>query len=231
MKKSFVGIFLLIVFFMGAESATLPGKPDPSSLYRGLRLTPGGGLVSGTNVLEAQEQYPFNVPNIHKKTKITIRGGQLFTVDGHVLDTKGHPGSSVHLWLWIMDKKRDLYVGFGGNGIDHHMSHSYFRKTKRGWGKSIMCGGHIEANENGKITYIDNASGHYMPTTDQFLLCMHYLSLKNVFAENAVIYAMTAGRRYSLQEIKEINPEEILSRYKTKEELGVETSGSEGEED
>jgi len=50
-------------------------------------------------------------------------------------------------------------------------------------GLPIACAGHIEV-QNGKISKINNSSGHYMPSILQLILAISYFHEKNVIAEN-----------------------------------------------
>jgi len=50
-------------------------------------------------------------------------------------------------------------------------------------GLPIACAGHIEV-QNGKISKINNSSGHYMPSILQLILAISYFHEKGVVAEN-----------------------------------------------
>lgn len=84
---------------------------------------------------------------------------------------------------------------------------------KNGFGKPIVGGGYIKA-EAGKIMYLDPASGHYKPNSDQFLLSLCYFHTQGVLHENVVAHDTFSQKKYTIQDIALINRDEILARYK-----------------
>ncbi|MBV0899957.1 MAG: hypothetical protein KTV77_04390 [Wolbachia endosymbiont of Fragariocoptes setiger] len=78
-----------------------------------------------------------------------------------------------------------------------------FRHSTLGGGKAILCSGLIKI-ENGKITHIDNNSGHYKPQPANLYNAIKRLQKKNVFSSNAKIIPLTYGQRL-LKEISFTN--------------------------
>ena len=218
MNKAFSSLVTALVFLMSASclrAATVGSFP-----YRGSRIQ-SGLIVKGMPDYQYEESelsYRANEPGFHRRTQIIFRDGYLFKGPNEKLNAKE--------WVWIMDKHHRFYASSDTSAQGEAIHHSFFRKTKEGFGKSVVCAGHISVHD-GKIVRITNSSGHYVPSTDQFLLCMHQLSTKGVFAPKAIVTDVSTNRTCSLQDIASIRPEEILSRYKTKEQLDVETSGDE----
>ena len=91
------------------------------------------------------------------------------------------------------------------------MHHSYFLKTE-GYGRPIACGGHISVKD-GKVTMLNNGSGHYQPNIDQLLLVAHHLYKQGVLGENIVVQDAVLDKSYNLSDIVQINTKDILSKY------------------
>ncbi|WPY00514.1 hypothetical protein Trichorick_00392 [Candidatus Trichorickettsia mobilis] len=113
--------------------------------------------------------------------------------------------------LWVMDKNGKLYTSTTENG----MHHSYFLKTE-GYGKPVACGGHMSI-KNGKVTMLNDGSGHYTPNSDQLLLAAHFLYKQGVLDENVIVnvgsWDKNNRRSYNLADIAQINTQDILGKY------------------
>ncbi|AJJ47215.1 glycogen/starch synthase [Francisella tularensis] len=75
-------------------------------------------------------------------------------------------------FIWVLDINGNFYIDTGKKG--NKLCHAFICKNKNQIPKPIVCAGDIKV-ENGNITYIDNRSGHYKPTLDQFILALKYL--------------------------------------------------------
>jgi hypothetical protein len=80
----------------------------------------------------------------------------LYTGPNLLLDTNGND------WAWVMDGYGNLYT------TDHHVEedslgqHERFNHSTLNAGKDVVCAGILQADQ-GYLTYLDNASGHYKP--------------------------------------------------------------------
>lgn len=153
--------------------------------------------------------------DLREKTKVHVSEGLLHK-DGKVLTFNVDPQDGVDCRNYVVDKRGDLYVKVICN-------HSWLRK-QRGVGKSVQCAGKIGI-VNGKIAYMDNDSGHYKPNEDQLLLCAYNFFKAGLLANDVVIRSVAAGK-FSIKDIKLLNAEEILSKYR-EVDPGVVTSGDE----
>jgi len=101
--------------------------------------------------------------------------------------------------------------------------HTYFLKSKPGKigygiGKNVACAGMLQA-KNGKIVFIDNSSGHYLPIEDQLKVAVQFLSKKGVLDKNIKIsvrepdYEGGGTKEVYLESIMGENIGTILSSY------------------
>lgn len=161
--------------------------------------------------------HPDNTPDKKQTCLLTIREGLLYRQDASLFTTDVAPKAlnDYGLFIWVLSKKGKIYstTSYGERGkwsIGNH--HSFFLKSE-GYGKPITAGGHIKAIE-GKITELDNGSGHYKPNSDQLLLAAHYFYTQNILAENVAIQDTILQATYRFSDIAKINPLEILAKYK-----------------
>lgn len=158
-----------------------------------------------------------NTPTKKEDCQLTINNGVLYGKNGDLFSTH-IPAKAFNdngIFLWVLGKKGTLYTTTMYGDISQAAignQHSFFEK-KDGFGKPIAGGGHIKA-ENGKITELDPASGHYKPNDDQFLLCLHYLYQQGVLSNNFIGNNTFLKETYTLKDIASIDPDEILARYK-----------------
>jgi hypothetical protein len=128
----------------------------------------------------------------------------------------------------VSNKRGDLFIASSivpkitEDGIAQGMHHSYILKSKPGAknygiGKDVSCAGHIKI-KNGKIIDINNTSGHYRPSTDQFIVFLKHLKLKGILSSDFVIHVYTETLNrvepFSLGMLDYTNIDEILSKYK-----------------
>jgi hypothetical protein len=103
-------------------------------------------------------------PEVHFFTKqerierlVVVMHGRLYTGPQQRLDTGGQD------WAFVMDGYGNLYT------TDHQMEQQQlpngqrFNHSTLNAGKDVVCAGILQA-ANGRLTYLDNASGHYKPT-------------------------------------------------------------------
>ncbi len=119
--------------------------------------------------------------------------------------------------IFVMDKNGRLFTSKSVSEEGESIHHSFMLKNS-GFGKPVSCAGHLEIDEKtGKITKIDNDSGHYMPNEDQLILAIQHLDKKGAISKDAVIRVKTgpnSDKNYTLHEIKQINPDKLLDKYK-----------------
>ena len=142
-----------------------------------------------------------NTSDIQEKSKTCIKDGKFyFTYGQEKLANFDEKNDSIY----VIGKKGILYVQNDFNGHFDRLQHSFFLKSKPtkelyGYGKPVACGGHLNIVD-GKITFINNCSGHYHPTLKQLKLVVKYFHQKNVLAENVQIKD-SFGTSYELSEI------------------------------
>jgi hypothetical protein len=139
---------------------------------------------------------------IQETSKMYVEDQKIYsTAFNNVLYTQG---SNVDDNIYVVDKKGNLYIAKRGEGDDVR-THDEFLKGKEGnelygYSKLIACGGHISAQE-GKVTYIDNGSGHYKPTFEQLILVVKDLHKKGVLAPDVVIENHITQIKYNLETV------------------------------
>lgn len=89
---------------------------------------------------------------------------------------------------YVVSKKGDLYININDS---NPYNHTCFLKGKPGselfgFGKPVACGGYISI-QDGKITAIDNHSGHYKTSFDQLKVILHYFKQKGILADHIKI--------------------------------------------
>ncbi|MBI1954063.1 MAG: ankyrin repeat domain-containing protein, partial [Proteobacteria bacterium] len=94
--------------------------------------------------------------------------------------------------------------------------HSYILNHE-GFGMPVAAAGHINVMD-GKVTRLDNCSGHYTPTKDQVIIAAKYLYEQGVLAPNAEISTkcdlnMSGDDLFSVQDVLNFNATEILNSY------------------
>ncbi len=153
----------------------------------------------------SEASYPGN--DIDKKQTSLVR-----TNNGILVNNKTNQViHSDNNLLYVIDKKGKIYTSNSMSGVHH----SYFLK-KDGFGKPIACAGWMSV-QNGKITSLNNCSGHYKPNKDQLLVASCYLLNQNLLMENAKIQDLSTNfvNEFNLESLKDINPKDILEKYKT----------------
>ncbi len=113
---------------------------------------------------------------------------------------------------WIMDKNGQIYIGA--------KSHAYYLKGAKGdesygYPRPIACGGDIVVQDH-KIIRINNRSGHYKPTTDQFILALKkMIEDKNGFLHKDVKIDVESelGRTLTYEELMNTPAKSIINNY------------------
>ncbi|MBX9696994.1 MAG: hypothetical protein K2X98_04365 [Alphaproteobacteria bacterium] len=167
-----------------------------------------------------EKQAQDNTPDKREKTKLTIRDGALYDRKDRVFTTEVEKkGQNDTLdFIWVMDKDENIYIEreYGKKSQNPRGNfHSYFIKSKKEeiGGKPIACGGNIKVSKSGKIIFINNQSGHYTPSTDQFLLALHALYEKDVLDKSVDIKDVSNHETYTLETIERMNVDGILAKY------------------
>ncbi|AVC44494.1 hypothetical protein B4919_06710 [Francisella tularensis subsp. novicida] len=114
------------------------------------------------------------------------------------------------MFIWVLDIDGNFYIDTGKNG--NKLCHAFICKNKNQIPKPIVCAGDIKI-ESGKIVYIDNRSGHYKPTLDQFLLALKYLDKIGILNENVKIKEETYNLDITIEQIRNIDVNKIKSLY------------------
>lgn len=108
--------------------------------------------------------------------------------------------------IYVADEKGRLFIGAASNKCIHH-SHiltSNPADIAFGFGKDVSSAGHIDLVK-GKITRINNGSGHYLPSSEQFFIFVKHLSSLGLLDPEAKIEYYDT----SLNSFKEILLSEI----------------------
>ena len=142
-----------------------------------LTSQPQGNESKNYNIELNEEEFPDEFINFKKITKVEIRDGKLYNVHtGDIIN-----GGEDHHFLYVIDKKGQLYIDINEYNIRHsyilngyNQKHSLDGISMFGYGKPIRCGGHLQIKD-GVITEINNDSGHYHP--DENMLMQTYVSL------------------------------------------------------
>ena len=173
---------------------------------------------------------PDNTLNKKVTCRLSIKDGLIYDKDNELfVTTKLNPTTQLeYIYLWVLDRHGELFSAtmrgeVSGDEIGNQ--HSFFSK-KDGFGKPVACGGHFKV-EAGKIVEIDASSGHYKPSKDQLILAIKFLHKQGVLADKIDIKYFDIGseRLVSLQleEVLNISPEIILSKYQALEGYSLST--------
>lgn len=126
-------------------------------------------------------------------------------------------------FLYVVDKNGMLYTH--GQSSEHGaVHHSYFLKGKiggnlYGYGRAIASGGYIKINQEGKITEIDNGSGHYSPSITQLLIVSKYFKGLGVLSDECLIKSHVGEIVSRVDDLDQVNVSELLGDYSTIDEL------------
>ncbi len=125
--------------------------------------------------------------------------------------------SSDKLLNFVLSRDGELYINnakkqkdLGPLNKGNTFSHASFLTTKDG-SKQCICAGEIKIN-TGKIEFINNASGHFKPSTKN--LCIAVKMLENFFSTNPIIGAVTSFDEFG---------DPIFSKYNSVQEF-IETT-------
>ncbi|MCP4923302.1 MAG: glycogen synthase [bacterium] len=171
-----------------------------------------GTLKTGKRERESE----FNLFDLKERTRTIIKDGFIYqNNDDTIFDTGQMKKNPSFYVTWVLNKKGELFCGA--------QCHAFFLKSKRGnphygFSKPVACAGDIIIR-NGKIIYIDNRSGHYMPSLDQMLIATHYLHTLGILDKNCEIRNESTGTNISYADIINIAPEKIVSQYPSLENL------------
>ncbi len=117
---------------------------------------------------------------------------------------------TAHLWLYAATDQGELYavddkaLVQSGRTSGVELNHSSILK-----GRPVLCAGTISA-QNGAITTIDNASGHYAPSWQRVRKVLEMLRRKNALDRNAEVFFLDRGQN-SILFIYRWNAWEFLS--------------------
>lgn len=172
-----------------------------------------GFVLCEQRSLNDEKDFPGNDAKVQSETRTTIKDGFIYDTQNNLLDT-----TKDGTFIYAMNHNGTLYTA--SNMGTHH---SYFLKSKPekpfyGIGRNVACAGMLQA-KNGKITAIDNESGHYQPIRDQLVLAVQFLAKQGVLDPNVKISVQKLhfeGGGYaslSLDDIMHQNPTDILSKY------------------
>lgn len=100
----------------------------------------------------------------------------------YFVDNKLEKLNSIPKIEYVIDANNQLWLNYNLDNFKKGGNHP----TITGDGKAVLCGGHITI-ENGKITYIDNNSGHFRPSKRQLWQALCLLNQRGLISSNATI--------------------------------------------
>lgn len=108
--------------------------------------------------------------------------------------------------------------------VDRHIDGYAYRHSTLGGGKAILCSGLIKIKD-GKITYIDNNSGHYKPVSANLYNAVKIL--KGVFSQDAQVTCLSYWNRLK----KEVSFTRKISAKKESVEKFLDKMEKEGKDE
>lgn len=166
----------------------------------------GTAFILTTQVnFSSESTHQGNDPGLKNPSRTFVEEGLLKDRDGKILNVQNY--------IYVMNKEGELFLSPQGteSGARHH---SYIIKSEEGYGKPIACGGHLDIKD-GKITRIDNGSGHYRPNEEQLIMAAAHLYKKGLvdFSTDIQFQGDKEFKKLNLQEILEISPPRIVAKY------------------
>ena len=121
-----------------------------------------GGLITKPSVVKQTVHFARRDERLRELMVVPV-AGRLFTTTGC------HPGNG--LYLYAMDRFKNLFIKkySSSNTEPENLNHSSLCA-----GRPVICAGEMEF-ANGTITFITCNSGHYKPSTSQFLALLSIL--------------------------------------------------------
>jgi starch synthase len=172
-------------------------------------------FVLTTNTFGSEGHKETNAPDIKANTKTYFEDGKIYYTQNKELLKNGSG-------IYDLDKKGTFYFYYDENNPiinnnDRCIHHSYFLKGKvgeklYGYGRPLASAGHADIKD-GKILFINNRSGHYLPNADQLKLATHHLMKQNVVDDNLDISFVDLGIHWKLSDIQTLNIVDILGQY------------------
>ena len=170
-------------------------------------------LIGSQNHSRDESTTIYNTADIQERSKTYIKNGKIYNSANDKILSCDKFSMNLDVTnldkeelttVYILAKDGNLHVQ---NDLHTGTNHSHFLKGKvgeelYGYGKPIACGGLINVID-GKIKFISNNSGHYMPSLDQLKLAVKYLYNQNVLAEDFKAQDQLTKNTYNLQEILE----------------------------
>ena len=136
------------------------------------------GKPDGEPIIEDRVVKYDDKPEDQEKTRVEFRGGKLFrsaTSDqkGAAVDTAASVThqSGAGYEIFAVDAKNEIHMASHKIGKYHH--------------SSLLAGGNVAIAgemkvENGKLTYLSNKSGHYVPSAESLVQFLHFLEKDGV---------------------------------------------------
>ena len=113
------------------------------------------------------------------KSAVTVKGGLLHRAGGELVDTAASSTyfSRTGVEIFVVSLTGEIHMGSHKIGKYHHSSLL--------GGASVAMGGEMKVN-NGRIEWISNKSGHYLPNADQVIQFLHWLKKDGVELDFAI---------------------------------------------
>ncbi|MBS0272150.1 MAG: hypothetical protein JSR85_05835 [Proteobacteria bacterium] len=157
------------------------------------------GYDSSTALFYRGELRPIGFSLILKDDVLCEENGKLFSTDG--------------LYTYVIDRKGNIRVASAVMGLGEHI--------KLAEGKPVLAAGMIEIKD-GKITYLSDESGHYMPRLVHFIHAIK--KFKNVILPEAKIRHFAVTSRKDVEaHIKELKDKTVAHYSQASSESKEET--------
>lgn len=150
-------------------------------------------LEDKDNLTQKLETKPIFIRELMSVNEVTLHPRQCRISDaGLILDENNKPvaatenaanttkSPSSKEFIYTISPKGELYLK------EYNVSEAFFHSDIINHHIPVICAGHIKI-ANGKITYIDNMSGHFQPTPFHMEQALRLLSAKDVFSPTATV--------------------------------------------
>lgn len=165
-----------------------------------------------------ESNHPGNHSLLKENSKTYFHQGRVYFCSSKQIANTGE-----ERFLYVVDKNGMLYT-HNQSSEQGAVHHSYFLKGKiggnlYGYGRAIASGGYVKINQEGKITEIDNGSGHYSPSITQLLIVSKYFKGLGVLSDECLIKSHVGEIISRVDDLDQVKVAELLGDYSTIDEL------------
>lgn len=183
-----------------------------------------GDFIMTTQNHGNESLFSLNFPDLKKISQTYFERGEI-----HFTNNKAIAATGDRSYIYAVDKKGNLYIypQYPNDTTTEEAHHSYILKGKiegilYGFGRPTASSGIIIINDDGKIKYLDNNSGHYLTDFFQTLIVAKKFKELGILANNCLIKNhIDSSQIYTLQDLDNINEAQILGQYKSIDEIEI----------